>query len=246
MSRALQRRLQLFAVGLLAASVLTACTVSMEGGIIGGGISLLLAALLFLGVGVTQSGCDPEEADPEPEIDAEIGPCLQPPFDAELGPCLSAPLHDMGSEIPDAEIGPCLSAPAPDMGPEIPDAEIGPCLQPPLPDMGPLEPDAELGPCLSAPPPDMGPEIPDAEIGPCLDVPPDDASLPDAELGPCLSPPPPPPDEKHGQAIPEQPSPERATAKAGGREAVIERVLATRSLPPDVAARLQRKPGGEG
>ncbi|MFN3201644.1 MAG: hypothetical protein ACE366_24790 [Bradymonadia bacterium] len=204
---------------LLSASVLTACTVSVEGGLIGGGLSLLMALLLFIGVGVTQTGCDSEEAttDDLGTGDMAVGPCLSVdafmPPDGDVGPCLGALPDDAGL---DSGI---------DAGP--PDFEVGPCLQPPLPD---------LGPCLS---PDMNPDF---EVGPCLDVPPDDAALPDAgfpdaELGPCLSPPPPPDeDEKHGMHTPH----EVRDATSGGRQAVVERVLATRDLPPDIAARLKK------
>jgi len=142
----------------LGASLLTACTVSVPGGLIGGALSTVLAIVLFALAGGSQAGCDDETSPtPDPE-DAAIGPCLTADMfipDMEIGPCLSALPPDEGV------IGPCLGAPQEDMGP---DARIGPCLEAPLEDMG-------VGPCLDTPFEDMG--VPrDAEIGPCLSPPP--------------------------------------------------------------------------
>ena len=198
-----RRLLALVAVALLA-SLLAACTVSLAGGLAGMGLSALLALLLVVTAGATQSGCDTEPTsgvvtDALPDGadvaggEIPIGPCLTAPYDAHaepepdaaadmhVGPCLSV--------MPDS-VGPCLGAPYDGYVEPGPDAveDIGPCLSPPYdawiePDaVGPclsIEPDA-VGPCLS-PPEDVWIE-PDA-VGPCLSIEPPDA------IGPCLSPP---------------------------------------------------------
>lgn len=129
--------LQWLALAAIAASVLTACTVSVSGGILGALGSLgLLGCLLFL-VGVTQSGCieDPPGRDDAEVRDGgllDVGPCLRGPRPAE-------DMHlDMRAQ-PDAGIGPCLGAPLPDRGAQMdagpPDARVGPCLDvPPEPE----------------------------------------------------------------------------------------------------------------
>lgn len=121
---------------LLAASVLTACTVSVSGGI-AGVISAVALGAALLGLGAGASGCDDS-----------VNSCLSPP---DVRACLSM------------DVGACLSLPN-DAGPDgAAPAEVGPCLQPPLPDAGPdtsppdaATPDAHIGPCLSPRPPDTG------------------------------------------------------------------------------------------
>ncbi|MCB9550207.1 MAG: hypothetical protein H6706_30800 [Myxococcales bacterium] len=177
-----RRTLRLLAVGLLAASVLTACTVSVTGGVAGGALSALLLLLLVV-AGGSQTACDDDDGPaPDPE---DAAARLDGGLD--FGPCLGAPLDDMFP--PDAQIGPCLS-------PLEPDSSVGPCLGAPLDDMGVI--DAQVGPCLSPPEQDFG-------VGPCLDTLPEDAGPPDAEIGPCLSPPPPPGDAGFGAALPPRP-----------------------------------------
>ncbi len=248
---------QTLAICILAASILTACTVSVSGGVIGSVFSIILLLFLFAGAATTASGCDPDDGDPAPTADAGpdayLGPCLSAPppemgvvdtggTDAHLGPCLSAPPPEMG--VMDAEVGPCLQPPPPEM-----DAEVGPCLQPPPPEM-----DAAVGPCLSQLPPDMGMEE-DAAVGPCLSqIPPDaavdaaadaeadaepDAGVVEPPVGPCLSPPAPgrEPDqpERHGIDYQEAPpvSPETVD-----RKAALARILNRGGLPADVVSRL--------
>ena len=233
---------QTLAICILAASILTACSVSVPGGVIGNIFSILLLLFLFAGAATTTSGCDPDDGDPSPTADS--GP------DAYIGPCLSAPPPEMGvMELggTDAHLGPCLSAPPPEMG--VMDAEVGPCLQPPPPEM-----DAAVGPCLSQLPPDLGGEE-DAAVGPCLSqIPPDaavdaatdaeadaeaDAGVVEPPVGPCLSPPAPgrQPDqpERHGMDYQEAPplSPETVD-----RKAALARVLNRGGLPADVVSRL--------
>lgn len=229
---------------LFAVSVLTACTVSVEGGLIGTLTTLLVGVALFFGVGVTQSGCIEDNRLPDPdEIDAQVGPCLAPLLedaqismgDGSVGPCLGALLED--ARVPDAIIGPCLSQVEADIGPCLDiaaeDIGIGPCLEPPFDDVGvgPCldvpAPDAEIGPCLGAPLEDVG-------VGPCLDVPP-----PDAEVGPCLSPPPPDDGSGRVESVPGDPLDPRPHSRAE----IIAKVISSGQLPPDVAARLRG--GGE-
>lgn len=163
-----------------ALSVLTACTVSMSGGLLGALASIGVAVTVFLLAGATQTGCV-EDPTPDPNPEADAGP------DAYIGPCLSQIEPDQGvadrgvDADPDMYIGPCLSPPEPDRGVER-DLSIGPCLSPPEPDQGI---DMEIGPCLDVPAPDQG------------------TSDPDAFLGPCLSPPPPDPEDGSGQLSPE-------------------------------------------
>jgi hypothetical protein len=205
------RWLRILATAALAASVLTACTVSVQGGLIGGILSTFLVIFLFLTT-ASQQGCDDDDTKPDPDpedagaIDGIIGPCLSPiepdgGLDMSIGPCLGAPQEDMGL---DAQVGPCLSPPQQDAAL---DARIGPCLEAPLEDMGP-----------------------DARIGPCLDIEADAArdAAPDAEIGPCLSPPLP---EDGGAQIPKRRGP-----TALDHEAILARVLP--GLPADIAARL--------
>lgn len=181
-----------------ALSVLTACTVSMSGGLLGALASIGVAVTVFLLAGATQTGCVEDPArDPEPKADA--GP------DAYIGPCLSQIEPDQGVA---------------DRGVDAdPDMYIGPCLSPPEPDRG-VERDLSVGPCLT----DLAvfDSAVDMEIGPCLDVPAPDQGLapdagPDAFLGPCLSPPPPDPEEGGAQLSPE----------ALDRAAVFDKVAAS-------------------
>ncbi|MEZ4471301.1 MAG: hypothetical protein R3F60_10975 [bacterium] len=155
-----RRTVRVIAVAILAGSVLTACTVSVAGGLAGGALSAVLL-LLVLVAGGSQTGCDDDDGpSPDPEdgavvadgavdlgVDMSIGPCLSPPEpDMAIGPCLGAPQDDMGVDAAvDAQIGPCLSPPEQDFG-------VGPCLDT-LPEDAGLPPDAEIGPCLSPPPP---------------------------------------------------------------------------------------------
>ena len=126
-------------VALSFVSLLTACTVSVAGGIAGLFSSLALLVALLFGLG-TQAGCD------------NVGPCLS------IGPCLTLDrgvgdaakdgnASDAGVDqapTPDAEMGVCLAPPM-DAG------EFGPCLKV-APDM---QLDGPMGPCLSMPA-DMG------------------------------------------------------------------------------------------
>ena len=131
MQRSTKKSLWIILTGLgllLAASVLTACSFSMTGGITGVIGALALGAAL-LGLGASSSGC-------------EASSCLSPPYD--FSACLSPPL-DAGDEV-----GPCLGAPLPDAAP---DTNVGPCLGAPLPDAAP---DITVGPCLTTRPPDGG------------------------------------------------------------------------------------------
>lgn len=207
----------------LALSVLTACTVSVSGGLLGALASIGLAMVVFLLAGATQTGCAEDEdtvgpclsyiADGDIDASATDGGVDGQTIDMAIGPCLS----------PDAHIGPCLSPPEPDFGPDMP---IGPCLSPPEPDRGV---DMEIGPCLSPPAPDFGVDM---EIGPCLDIEPDmgvdAAPEQDAHLGPCLSPPPPEPDPEDGSG----------KAPAVDKAAIFDKVAA--NLPADLAARLKK------
>lgn len=154
---------RVMAIG-LAASLLTACTVSMSGGLLGALASVGLALLVFLLAGATQTGCieDPPTRDDAMVDEPDVGPCLS---DAHIGPCLGAPFDD-------ATVGPCLSRLPPDAGP--PDANIGPCLGAPL-DAGV---EVDFGPCLqpdALPPDALPPDAlpPDARVGPCLESPPE-------------------------------------------------------------------------
>ena len=208
-------------VSALAGSVLTACTVSVPGGIIGGIFSLILLLALFLGAATTTTGCAPEQKDPSaPEMDGgpdvPIGPCLS------VGPCLSQTPPDMG-----VDVGPCLQPPPPEM-----DAEIGPCLQPPPPEM-----DAEIGPCLSPPLPDAAADAAaDAAVDAATDAEPDAGTVDEPRMGPCLSPPAPGREpERHGLRYQESPPGDAGDADRG---AVLARVLERGGLPADVVARL--------
>ena len=154
-----------------ALSVLTACTVSMSGGLLGALASIGVAVTVFVLAGATQTGCVEDPApDPDPQLDAGVDAAM----DANVGPCLS----DLGIDIGiDRGVDMRVSPPR--------DMEIGPCLSPPEQDFGfgldqGFEQDMEIGPCLDVPAPDQG-LAPDA--------------APDAFLGPCLSPPPPEPEE---------------------------------------------------
>lgn len=197
----------------LALSLLTACTVSMSGGLLGALASIGLAMVVFLLAGATQTGCV-----------EDVSPCLSIASD-----WMPDEGESDGGRV-DMPIGPCLSPPEPDLGPDVP---IGPCLSPPEPDLGPdLGPDMPIGPCLSLPELDQGvvDQGPDLNIGPCLDVEPDQGvdAAPDLSLQPCLSPPPPP-------------DPEDGSGKAPGvdRAAIFDKVAA--SLPADLAARLKKR-----
>lgn len=166
---------QVLGVG-LAASLLTACTVSVSGGLLGALATAGLTLALLAFAGASQTGCveDPSPSPDDAGVDPDVGPCLTdlmtPCLSADMfiGPCLGAPLQDAG---PDLTVGPCLSRPLEDAGPEI---DAGPCLT----DMAPF--DAAIGPCLEPPPVDAGVDgSPDAQIGPCLDVP-EPEPMPDA------------------------------------------------------------------
>lgn len=208
-----RRALRWGALAGLALSVLTACTVSFSGGMIGALASIGLAALLFLVAGATQTGCT---EDPD---DGPVGPCLSIVSDADV---------DAGTDAntdaaPDVRVGPCLSQEI-DFGPclspdQSVDLSIGPCLSPPEPDPAP----PEMGPQV-----DMGTDMP---IGPCLEPPPPDMGVdmmpPDAALQPCLSPPPPDPEDGSGKASPVD------------TNAIFDKVAA--GLPADIAARLKRR-----
>jgi hypothetical protein len=88
----------ILAVLIVTAVFLTACNVSMAGGIAGGSLGTLLLLVLFLGgSATTQSGC----------IDTQ--PCLSylpedqgvggdAGDDMEISPCLQPPLEDMGTD----------------------------------------------------------------------------------------------------------------------------------------------------
>jgi hypothetical protein len=140
---------------LLAASMLTACTVSASGGVAGVIGALALGAAL-LGLGASTSGCDDDVGACLSFVD--IGACLSPPIDAGLDvpPSFDACLSPDGS--PPAEVGPCLQPPLPDAGPDAanpdaanPDAtksdtKVGPCLSPPPLPLGALEPELRMVP----------------------------------------------------------------------------------------------------
>ncbi|QED29569.1 hypothetical protein FRD01_20485 [Microvenator marinus] len=128
------RRVLILALVMTAASVLTACSVSVAGGVGGLGLTLLLVGLFAFQT--TQSGCaDDDDKDPD------VGPCLSIEYD--MGWDLAEDMED------DAYVGPCLSPPPPDMGE---DANQD------------MEDDASIGPCLSMPPPDMNEDMQDADM----------------------------------------------------------------------------------
>ncbi|MCA9558505.1 MAG: hypothetical protein KC583_08080 [Myxococcales bacterium] len=152
---------------ILAAGGLTACAMAVPGGVLGGALTALATTVALLLLGGSQAGCEQEDTNPGPGVDAEVdadaqvppsdggvdedmyvGPCLQPPLE-DLGPSLDAAADAGPDASPDAAIGPCLDIEA-DVGPCLEaDAHIGPCLSPP-------QPDAYIGPCLSPPAPDGG------------------------------------------------------------------------------------------
>ena len=234
MKKRIWRPAHVLAVSVLAASVLTACTVSLPGGLVGGAFSVLLLLFLLTGA-ATSTGCDPEDDDSAP--DAYVGPCLSAPppemgvMDAEIGPCLSAPPPEMG--VIDAEIGPCLSAPPPEMG--VMDAAVGPCLSQLPPDMG-VANDASVGPCLSQLPPDMGMPA-DAGADAEADAEQDAGEVEEPPVGPCLSPPAPGSDRerRHGMNYQEAPPISPDTVD---RKSALARVLERGGLPADVISRL--------
>ena len=123
-----RRRILWLGAAVLAASALTACTVSLSGGLAGIVSTLALLGLLF-GLGATQSGCSDDSGK------TDVGPCLTMPVpdaSVEVGPCLD----------PAVDIGPCLSMVPPEAG-----VELGPCLTPVPPDAGAgLTPDPPPGP----------------------------------------------------------------------------------------------------
>lgn len=142
----------------LGASLLTACTVSVSGGLFGAVASVAVTLLLLALAGGAQTGCI---EDPSPD-DAEVSACLSADAAAEpdVSACLGTPIDD------DATVGPCLSRLPPDAGRDmLPDVPIGPCLEPeppPIPDAevdqgADMAPDAEVGPCLDPPAPDPEP-----------------------------------------------------------------------------------------
>jgi hypothetical protein len=100
MSRRVRLALSFAGLAVIAVTV-TACTMSVSGGVLGSlGAALFAAGLLF---GTTsQAGCD-------------TSPCLSPvPPDASIepdsmGPCLGMPLPD-GGLVPDSGIGPDAGA----------------------------------------------------------------------------------------------------------------------------------------
>jgi hypothetical protein len=146
MQRSTKKRLWFVLTGLgllLAASVLTACTVSVSGGM-AGVISALALGAALLGLGASTSGCDDS-----------VGACLS----SDVGPCLSQALDAGPDGLAPAEVGPCLQPPLPDASPDTatpdaasPDAHIGPCLSPRPPDQGVGALDPELRPEQLSPP----------------------------------------------------------------------------------------------
>ena len=205
-----RRVLLVVAVLLLVSSVLTACTVSLVGGLAGGLVTFGLT-LALLGLGASTSGCETTDEPSEDVASRDlgtVGPCLSLPAPDTLEPCLD-PAIDV--------VGPCLSPPYPDdvmepcLSPPYPDDVIGPCLSPPYPD-------DVIGPCLSPP-------LPSDVMEPCLSPP-----LPGDVMEPCLSLPEP---GESASSVPAAPP-----AAAGSRAEAVLRVLARGGLPSDVAARL--------
>ena len=225
----IRRTLLVTAALLLCASLLTACTLSVAGGVAGGVLALLMGAgLLLTAAGTT--GCD-ERVTGCLSIAVEAGPdgSGKDAGPDSLGGCLSPPI-DFG---PDGKVNPCLSVDA-----KVPDMHVGPCLQPPMPDQG--KPDMHVGPCLSPPAPDMS--QPDVKVGPCLKPPKPDMGKPDAKVGPCLSPPP--------KASPGHGPFAAAGASADPRPVAAQRaeVIAkiSQRLPAELAARLEGEDHPEG
>lgn len=164
------RRLRWIVLAGLAMSALTACTVSVSGGLLGALASMGVFALVALLVGGTQTGCIEAPTPDDAEVDdVDVGTSAR---DMNFAPCLST---DFGQRD-DLSIGPCLGAPLPDLGPDL-GLDLGP------PDAGP---------------PDMGPDqgaldmriddagLPDLEIGPCLDPPPEPDQPPGKAMAPGL------------------------------------------------------------
>lgn len=114
------------ALVLLAASALTACTVSLGGGIAGIIGGLLLGALTVLGLGSTTAGCK--------SCDSPIGPCLsvtRPRSRRDAGtPAKPKPKpaarDAMAQKTPEPPVRPCLSVAPPQPPPKKP--AVGPCL----------------------------------------------------------------------------------------------------------------------
>lgn|GEM_PF-6389729 len=79
-------------IGVLAVVALSACSVSVSGGMGVGFLATIVAALLF---GTPTRNCV-ESAHADPVVDAATDGATDAPVDTEAGPCLS--------------IGPCLSA----------------------------------------------------------------------------------------------------------------------------------------
>lgn len=143
---------------LLFSSLLTACAVSLPGGLAGILVVISLGGLLF-GLGGASSGCSSSSSCFG--VDSRVGPCLGMPqpdggLDVRVGPCLQPPPRDGG----DTNVGPCLGALPPD---GAVDAPVGPCLDPLPPDLGR---DAPISPCLSLPPRDASASLMVPEASP--------------------------------------------------------------------------------
>ncbi len=235
MTPGLRKSLLTIAAIIFISSVLAACGgVSIQGGVIGGALSGLIAIVLLIGTAGTQTGCD-----------TTTGPCLSfipAPGDAgdagaedAVGPCLSPPPPDAeidaGVEVDagqDMDAGQDVDAGHEDAEPA--DVDVMPCLSPPPPDAEPE--DAELMPCLSPLPPDAAPE--DGAVGPCLSMAPPD-------VGPCLS--------IDGGSVPDTgatdvsmaPSVPKLDQVADPRHEVIAKLADRGVIPADVLARLTGK-----
>ena len=248
MNRAIPMTLLVVGLGLS----LTACTVSMAGGMAGGILTMVFCSVLALGLSTTQSGCAPDigtSACLSQVADPDVGPCLtQPPPDtiqADAVDVTDSPdfgdvacLTDVGSE---PDLGVCLSQLPPDAGPGlgediVPEMEedivMGPCLQPSQEDVEEMEDDISVGPCLEPPAPDV--EDSDANEPDVIES---DAmeKEEDVELMPCLSPPQPDPESEFPEGAD---LPEAEAADADDRSAVQDRLMAQGVLPPAVVARL--------
>ncbi|MFU8804953.1 MAG: hypothetical protein ACNA8W_14165 [Bradymonadaceae bacterium] len=172
-------RIRLALVGLfMSASVLTACTVSVTGGLGGIGVSMLLLMLFLAGTATTQTGCEigtsaclsiaPEN---NWNNDLDVGPCLIAPWDGGFDEDVTPDTGDAQQADADIHVGPCLSPPfdggfdddvSPDTGDardaDATDAGDRDATDVDGSDGGLDQPDADahLGPCLSPLPPDGG------------------------------------------------------------------------------------------
>lgn len=152
-------------LGGVSLSLLTACTVSVSGGLLGAVASIGAAVALLLLAGATQTGCaeDPPTRDDAEVSDIDVGPCLR-----DIYPVSDLRIPDMRPR--DVSVMPCLGPNLVDAtvsADAAPDLSVGPCLEPP-PEPNPV-PMGSSDAGLDAAP-DAGP---DARIGPCLDTPPD-------------------------------------------------------------------------